>query len=136
MSRSPGERAATILLADDDELLLEVTGEFLESLGYRVIVVRDGREALGHYRNCRDEIALAVFDVMMPRMSGAEAALKIRESNPEQPIVFVTGYSHVNLLAHEQFNRLCDVLHKPVDFDRFRSVIQCMMHGETETRSS
>jgi two-component system, cell cycle sensor histidine kinase and response regulator CckA len=63
----------------------------LASLGYRVLSATNGEEAL---RLCDEETpALAILDIVMPRMGGAATAKKLRERFPELPILFTSGYA-------------------------------------------
>jgi len=91
----------TILLVDDEEVVRRVGVDVLNALGYRTLAASDGKEAVDVYKANLDSIDLLVIDVVMPKMGGVEAAQKIRELNPEQPILFATGYDKDAALANE-----------------------------------
>ncbi|HYL86680.1 MAG TPA: response regulator [Candidatus Angelobacter sp.] len=81
----------TILLADDHESIREMARQTLMSLGYRVLSAGDGEEAL---RLCQTEApALAILDVVMPKMGGPAVAEKLIERYGKLPILFASGYS-------------------------------------------
>jgi two-component system cell cycle sensor histidine kinase/response regulator CckA len=81
----------TIVLADDHESIREMVRQTLMSLGYRVLVASDGVEAL---RLCENEApALAILDVIMPRLGGAATAAKLTELFDGLPVLFTSGYS-------------------------------------------
>lgn len=81
----------TILVADDHEAMREMTRQTLVSLGYRVLSACDGVEAL---RLCeKEEPALAILDVIMPKMGGRAVAEKLVERYGHLPILFTSGYS-------------------------------------------
>ncbi|ATX78679.1 PAS/PAC sensor hybrid histidine kinase [Mariprofundus aestuarium] len=82
----------TILLADDDEVLLLAYSDILESLGYHVITATNGMEALKTYTANVDGIDLVILDVVMPEMGGVDTAHDIRKISPAQKVVFSTGY--------------------------------------------
>ncbi|TLS76681.1 response regulator [Mariprofundus erugo] len=82
----------TILLVDDDVRVLATTREVLESMGYRVLDVTDGEQALALFRQHIDEVSLVLTDIVMPGMRGARLARELRRHVPELPIVFATGY--------------------------------------------
>ena len=96
----------TILLADDHEAIREMARQTLVSLGYRVLSAGDGLEAL---RLCdNEEPALAILDVVMPKLGGPAAAEKLVERYGQLPIIFTSGYSQdpENLaaaVAHTQY---------------------------------
>jgi two-component system cell cycle sensor histidine kinase/response regulator CckA len=83
----------TILVADDHEGVRETTKEILEKLGYRVILARDGEEAILEFGNNSKDVALLLLDVVMPRLSGPDAYAKIAAGKPGTPVIFTTGYS-------------------------------------------
>lgn len=83
----------TILIAEDDATVLALTEHTLREAGYTVRVASDGDEALQLFKKHADEIDLAVFDVMMPRLSGKDAMKAILKVRPGLPHLFVSGYS-------------------------------------------
>ncbi|QDV47797.1 Blue-light-activated protein [Stieleria neptunia] len=82
----------TILIADDEELLRQVSSRILQRAGYHVVLASDGQEAVQRVHELDDQIDLAILDVMMPNMTGREACGQIAESNPELPLLFCTGH--------------------------------------------
>lgn len=83
----PPGQAIKVLLADDDRLGRTILERWLREWGYEVVSVADGEEALAALSADRD-IRLAVFDWVMPRLTGPEACQKIRSTNQE-PYVYV-----------------------------------------------
>lgn len=104
----------TLLLAEDQDELREITREVLELNGFRVLEAHDGVHAVELFRQHGDEIRLGVFDVDMPRLSGPEAALQIMQSEPLMPFVFVTGFDGRVEFSPELRHRDYPVLRKPV----------------------
>jgi two-component system cell cycle sensor histidine kinase/response regulator CckA len=81
----------TILLAEDHESVREMARQALLGMGYRVLAACDGQEAL---KLCAQELpALAILDVIMPKLGGAATAAALLEIHPELPVVFTSGYS-------------------------------------------
>ena len=115
---------ATILLADDDVLLLEVTREILEAQGYHVLTACDGLEAVQQYQRHQAEIVLAVFDVMMPNLTGPDAAAQISRMNSDLPFIFVTGHDSRGDVDSMSIPQHFHILHKPVDFDAFTQLVR------------
>ena len=81
-----------ILLAEDEEVVREVALRILEKNGYRVLVARDGEEALQVFEAHKDDIQCAVLDVVMPRVSGKDVRDRIRAYRPDLPVIFCSGY--------------------------------------------
>lgn len=104
-----------ILLVDDEPQIRRVAMRILKSLGYQVDTANDGLDAVERVEATPDAWDLIVMDGNMPRMSGHDAALRIRELRPTLPIVLATGYFDASakaLAAKEVFSA---VLAKPYD---------------------
>ncbi len=82
----------TLLLVDDDEDILQTSGEVLHQVGYRVLEARDGIEAVEIFQKHQHEISVVISDVVMPKLSGAQAVERMRRIKPELKVILVTGY--------------------------------------------
>ncbi|MFE7120056.1 response regulator transcription factor, partial [Streptomyces sp. NPDC057654] len=79
------------MVAEDDEKQAELARRYLEREGHKVVVVRDGREALDHlHRSAPD---LLVLDVMMPRLDGLDVVRCLRAEGHELPVLMLTARS-------------------------------------------
>lgn len=94
-----GENAPTILLVEDNELVMEVTRELLENSGYQVISTYLPRVALDLAKQGTVMIDLLVTDVVMPQMNGPELYRNIRELLPNLPVLYISGYSDTAIQA-------------------------------------
>lgn len=88
----PMLRRLSVLVVDDDSLVLNSTTLLLEDLGHEVICAASGLEALQCFEQER-AIDLMIADVAMPEMDGAQLAEAVRKLRPELPIVLATGYA-------------------------------------------
>lgn len=85
------EGTETLLLAEDHDSIREMVRQALVGLGYRVLSAANGEEAL---RLCNQETpALAILDMIMPRMGGPATAARLRQRFPGLPILLTSGYS-------------------------------------------
>jgi CheY-like chemotaxis protein len=82
-----------ILFVDDEETLADLGKQMLSHLGYEVISMTSGREALAVFRAQPDWFDLVFTDYTMPSMTGAELARKIMSMRPDIPVVLCSGYS-------------------------------------------
>ena len=80
----------TILVCDDDEKIVEAIEIYLTKEGYRVLKAYDGLQAIEILK--KESVQLAIMDIMMPKMDGIRATLKIRETNA-LPIIFLSAKS-------------------------------------------
>jgi two-component system cell cycle sensor histidine kinase/response regulator CckA len=92
--------AETILLAEDEEAIRNLSERSLRGYGYDILVARDGAEAVALFE-AHPEIAIAVLDVVMPRMGGKEALDAMRRLRPDLKALFTSGYSTDRI--HESF---------------------------------
>jgi two-component system cell cycle sensor histidine kinase/response regulator CckA len=107
----------TVLLVDDEEVILELGQELLKVMGYRVLVARDGKEAIDVYRNNQDDIDIIVLDMVMPNMGGGEAYDRMKEINPDIKVLLSSGYS-IEGQATEILGRGCDgFIQKPFNIE-------------------
>ena len=84
--------SGTILVADDEEAVRYVAARLLERAGYTVITAEDGDEALDRFAAHPERIDLALLDVVMPGARSDEVYRRIRELDPDVPVVFCSGY--------------------------------------------
>ncbi|MFH1674437.1 MAG: PAS domain S-box protein [Pseudomonadota bacterium] len=83
----------TILLVDDEEIILDVGSELLTSLGYTVIRASSGKEAVDIYRDKNDEIDLVILDIVMPVMGGGETYDMLKGIKSDIKVILSSGYS-------------------------------------------
>ena len=83
----------TILLAEDDEQVRELTRSVLTEFGYTVIAAVDGADAVQKFVEFNENIDLLLFDLIMPKMNGKEALDEIRKIRPEIKAIFSSGYA-------------------------------------------
>ena len=83
----------TILLADDEKIIIDVGTAMLENLGYRVIAADSGDAAVKEIRTNAEAIDLVILDMIMPGMGGDQTFDQIREIQPALPVILSSGYS-------------------------------------------
>ncbi len=81
-----------VLVVDDEDIILSITREILDTLGYQSIAARNGKEAIEKVREFSDKIQLVLLDLGMPVMSGIEAFPKLLELDPDLKIVICSGF--------------------------------------------
>ncbi len=104
----------TILIAEDNADLCELSLKVLEDHGYTVLPAKDGAMAVETFRRHRDEIALVILDVVMPRMNGKEACEAIRLIDPSTRVIFTSGYTDDIIQEKGMLNEEYDFLGKPI----------------------
>lgn len=83
----------TILLAEDDGQVRELTKKILEEYGYKVIEAVNGFDAIRIFTENKETVQLLILDVIMPRMNGKECHNEIKKIKPDIKAIFVSGYT-------------------------------------------
>ena len=83
----------TVLLVDDEEMIIEIGKEMLEKMNYKVLTTRRGAEAVVMFKDNKDIIDLVILDLVMPDMGGGETYDKMKEINPDVKVLLSSGYS-------------------------------------------
>jgi two-component system cell cycle sensor histidine kinase/response regulator CckA len=102
-----------ILVAEDHDGMRDMAEQILGTLGYKLILARDGEEATRKFRDHADEISLLLMDVVMPKMTGTDAYEKISAMRPGIPVIFTSGYSEQGAYLTSALQAGATVLQKP-----------------------
>ncbi len=93
----PGQvkkRGETVLVVDDDPLVLRSSSRLLEKLGYDVVCASDGDEAVKLYVEKADQITLVLLDLVMPGIDGGAVLKRLLRTDPEARVVICSGYGN------------------------------------------
>ena len=126
-ARSSG---GTILLVDDDEVLIELNREILEAAGYRVLAAGSGREALEVYEMWKGEIDLVMLDMIMPGMGGAETFRELKKMDPRVSVIIISGYSLPDEVCRLLEEGCRDFLQKPFQMPVLLKKIRQVIGGQ------
>ena len=113
--------AARILVAEDDELTLELLERVLTREGYDVVGVADGQAALDHLRKGGFDLVLS--DIQMTRASGMEVLAQVRASEHDVPVVLITAYAEPSAVMDAIDRGAADYLGKPIDVEAVRATV-------------
>ncbi len=83
----------TILIAEDDTLVRDLSRRILEKAGYHVIEALDGADALKVFKEKNKDIQLLLLDVIMPKKNGRECYDEMKKINPDIKVIFMSGYT-------------------------------------------
>ena len=103
----------TVLFVDDEERQVSLIEGFLKSRGYRVLVARDGLEAVEIHRRCKHEIAAVVLDLGLPVLNGWEAFLRMKSEQPNIKTIFASGYIKADIRSEMINQGVMAIVHKP-----------------------
>jgi len=103
----------TILLVDDEAMIIEVGAAMLEKLGYRVLTAKSGENAIAQIEQDGDTIDLVILDLVMPGMDGKMAFNRIRELYPQIAVLLSSGYAIDGQAAEIMQNGCNGFIQKP-----------------------
>jgi DNA-binding NtrC family response regulator len=83
-----------ILFVDDHEVLARLSCEILEMQGYRAVSAYNAQDALDKFR--REKFDILVTDFRMEGMNGVDLAKQVHATDPEIPVIIVTGYGYID----------------------------------------
>jgi len=110
---SPARGAETILIAEDDPTVRNLTRQLLNEFGYSVIEAVDGEDAVSKFKENQDRIKLLLLDVIMPKRNGKEVYEEIKAIRPDVKTIFVSGYA-MDLMQDKGVDDGSAFLQKPV----------------------
>ena len=120
----PWQGSGTILLVDDEELIILTASAMLKALGFKVIEASNGKEALELFRKNPTEIALVLTDLGMPVMDGYELLRELKKLNPLLPIIISSGFGDEVVTSRIPREDIAGMVSKPYRFDQLRDVLK------------
>ncbi len=120
----------TVLLVDDEEMIIDVGERMLKKLGYRVFTARDGQEAIEIFKQHQAKIDLIILDMIMPQMGGGETFDRIKKIQAGAKVLLSSGFS-INGQASEILNRGCNgFIQKPFNLQNLSQNLRAILEGE------
>ena len=113
----------TILIVEDEEASRFFLKKVLKKTQANLFFVNDGIEAINMIKE-NTEIDAVLMDIRLPRMNGIEATLKIKEINPEMPIIIQTAYEMSSVKDEAMISGCDDFITKPINIQTLFSLLQ------------
>lgn len=114
----------TVLLVDDEEVVLKTTKELLKQLGYTVHIATSGEEAIRKTISMKDEIDLVLLDLIMPDMTGEKTFKELKIIKPDLKVLFCSGYSAYQHLPKVTSKDKTSFIQKPFDLQTLSTKIR------------
>jgi signal transduction histidine kinase/ActR/RegA family two-component response regulator len=120
----PSNSAATVLLVEDEQIMLYVLEKTLLTHGYKILQATDGDMAVDIYQRHKETIDVVMLDLGLPKMAGLDVLLKIKQQKPDAKIVIASGYLEPNLRSEIDRAGVKHFLHKPYMLDEVVETFQ------------
>lgn len=128
----------TLLVVEDEEMLLELLTKILVGKGYNVLSARDGLEGIDVYAAHKDEITLILTDMGLPKLSGFDMFMKLKKINPDILAIFASGFLEPSMISEAYKAGAKEFVQKPYEpnnvLKKIRTVID--IYGDASTNKS
>jgi PAS domain S-box-containing protein len=125
-----------VLVVEDENHMLLLIKRLLETKGYKVLAARDGEEALELHRRHKDEIAVIVLDLGLPKIPGTEVFLKMKEARPGLPVIVASGYLYPEVETKLLEQGVQAFVEKPYNPDALLAAIAAAVQSNPLTTST
>ncbi|MBI4810078.1 MAG: response regulator [Ignavibacteriales bacterium] len=105
----------TLLVVEDEEVLLQSFSALLTNSGYNVIQAKDGYEAVESYKKNKKDIDLVIMDIELPKLNGWDALAQMKIEDNELKAIISSGYLDPKIKSEKMVEGICDFIHKPYD---------------------
>lgn len=119
----------TVLLADDEEMVLSVGTMMLKHVGLDVVGASDASEALERAAECRSRLQCIILDLTMPHMNGDATCAEFKQRFPDVPIVIASGYMREDVEQHFPAGRVAAFLPKPFELSSIQSIMRELLEA-------
>jgi PAS domain S-box-containing protein len=113
-----------VLLVDDEPAMREFGREILSEVGYRVMVAKNGKEAVDIFREHTGEIDLVVLDLIMPHMDGGQAFLEMKKLRGDVRACFCTGFTSDQVITSLLEEENLKAIKKPFQPEEFLQIVR------------
>ncbi|MBN1968660.1 MAG: PAS domain S-box protein [Candidatus Delongbacteria bacterium] len=119
----------TILIVEDEELILDLATQMLEDYGYKILSSTSPFEAIKIVKNYDGKIDLLISDVKMPEMNGRDLAKKIMEKVPDLKLLFMSGYTENVIAKHGVLEDGFNFIQKPFSFKNLAEKVHHILNS-------
>ena len=121
------EAKGTILVVDDEELVLDVEVTLLQRIGYNTLMARNSREACQLFKDNNEQIDLVILDMIMPDENGATTYKCLKSINPDVKVLISTGYFKDSKVEEILCDSQNELIMKPFKIGEFASKIDTIL---------
>jgi CheY-like chemotaxis protein len=125
-SEAPGSistKGQLVLFVDDEKNQVKLMIAYLESAGYRVLTALDGVEAVETFRQYKDEIAVVVLDLGLPKLNGWDVLKQMKMADPTIKPILASGYVSAEVESALDKGELSAVIFKPYNLEEIKDAV-------------
>ncbi len=121
--------SGTVLVVDDEEIVLSIACRMIERYGFSVLTASHGREALEIYKQHKNDIACVLLDLTMPQMDGEETFMELRRLSPDVRVIMSSGYNEQEVTQRFTGQGLAGFIQKPYQLHEMAEVLRKAIEG-------
>ena len=123
-SKKPGRGQETILIVDDEQLMLRLLEKFFSQRGYHIVAASDGEQAIEIYRGYKPRIDAVLLDIRLPKTTGEEVFRRMKEENAAVKVIIASGYLAADVKTDLAFAGVKRFVNKPYVLNELAEVFQ------------
>jgi len=128
---SEGQNKINILILEDEDIVGDIARQMLIYLGYDVVLVKDGMEAVSQYIsriNCGERFDVVIMDLTIPGgMGGQNAVSEILAVDPNAKVIVSSGYSNDPIMVHCKEYGFSAAIAKPFDLQSLKRIVETLL---------
>lgn len=113
----------TVLICDDEEMVVDFSTNIFEQLGFKIIIARDGLESINKFEKYQNEIDLVLLDLTMPKIQGQVVFQLMLSIKPEIKIILSSGFNETEVFTNFTGKNLSGFLQKPYTYQDILNII-------------
>lgn len=121
---------ATVLLVDDEPMVIDVTSIMLERAGLQVLAASSGQEAIDIFRNGGRKVDCVLLDLAMPGMNGDDVIKQLRKIDEDVPVILSSGHFQPRTEERLDADGLAGVIQKPYEWSTLAAVLGSVLGTE------
>ena len=129
-SKKDGKPSDTILIVEDEPLMLRLLERFLSQHGYRTLVASDGEQAIAIYRRSKALIGVVLLDIRLPKTSGDEVFRRLKDENAAVKVVIASGYLAAEIKSNLALAGVKRFVNKPYVLTELLETFQSVIENE------
>jgi CheY-like chemotaxis protein len=128
-SRCAKPKSRTVLLVDDEDLVLKTCASLVEHLGFRTWTASNGEDAVSVFREHAREIDCVILDLTMPKMDGVAAFDELRSVRPDIKVILSSGFAREGAVKRFAGKGLTGFLQKPCELNGVRGELERVLRS-------
>jgi two-component system, cell cycle sensor histidine kinase and response regulator CckA len=126
--RGGGDR--TLLIVEDEHLMLRLLEKFFSRHGYQVLTASDGEQAIEVYHSCMRQIDAVLLDMRLPKGTGEEVFRAMKDENPAVKVVMASGFLEPETKIEMALAGAKQFVNKPYNLDELLEIFQSVIDSE------